>query len=131
MTNPSDTLAPAQVGRHFLDAIVAGNLGALDALLAPTATWWVQGWGRLGRDALLRGLAGTIGRSSERAVTILRTTVQGDRVAIEAEGRFSFAEGPYCNSYVYIFTIDAQGRIAEGKEYLDTAVAARFYAAKD
>jgi ketosteroid isomerase-like protein len=131
MTNPSDTLAPVQVGRAFLDAIVAGDLDALDALLAPTATWWVQGWGMLDRGALLRGLSGTIGRSSERAVTIFRTTAEGDRVAIEAEGHFSFAEGPYCNNYVYIFTIDAQGRIAKGKEYLDTAVAARFYAAKD
>lgn len=131
MTNPSKTPTPTQVGHAFLDAIVAGDLDALDALLAPTATWWVQGWGMLERDALLRGLSGTIGRSSERAVTILRTTVEGDRAAIEAEGRFSFAEGPYCNSYVYIFTIDAAGRIAEGKEYLDTAVAARFYTPKD
>lgn len=131
MTNPAETLAPAEVGRAFLDAIVAGDLDALDSLLAPNATWWVQGWGMLDRDALLRGLSGTIGRSGERAMTILRTTAQGDRVAIEAEGRFSFAEGPYCNSYVYIFTIDSQSRIAEGKEYLDTTVAARFYAGKD
>lgn len=131
MTTHADTHAPAQVGRDFLDAIVAGDLRALDALLAPTATWWVQGWGTLDRDALLQGLAGTIGRSSERALTVQRTTAQGDRVAIEAEGRFAFAEGPYVNSYVYIFAIDAQGRIEEGREYLDTAVAARFYAAKD
>lgn len=130
MTNPSDKPYPAQIGHEFLNAIVAGDLGALDTLLAPNATWWVQGWGILDRNALLQGLAGTIERSSGRALTVHRTTAEADRVAIEAEGRFSFAEGLYCNSYVYIFMIDALGRIVEGKEYLDTAIAARFYGAK-
>lgn len=130
MTISTHRISCEDVGRSFFRALVAGDLAALDALLAPTATWWVQGWGMLSRDALLKGLAGTIARSSERSLTICRTTMQGDRVAIEAEGRFDFAEGPYCNSYVYILATDAQGRIAEGKEYLDTAVAARFYAAK-
>lgn len=128
MTQASDTLVPAQVGRAFLDAIVAGDLDAIDALLAPTVTWWVQGWGMLDRHALLQGLSGTIARSSERAIAIHRMTAQQDRVAIEAEGQFRFAEGSYCNSYVYIVVIDALGRIIEGREYLDTAVAARFYA---
>ncbi|CAM8626230.1 MAG: nuclear transport factor 2 family protein [Sphingobium sp.] len=127
MTIASPQPDPARTGQDFLDAIVAGDLDAIDALLAPDATWWVQGWGMLDRSALMRGLAGTIGRSGARAMTILRTTAQDDRVAIEAEGRFSFAEGEYCNSYVYVLAIDAQGRIAQGKEYLDTAVAARFY----
>lgn len=136
MTNPADIssppdtapdAAPDGIGAAFLAAIVAGDLGALDALLAPTATWWVQGWGMLDRDALLQGLAGTIGRSDERSLTVIRATAQADRVAIEAEGRFRFAEGLYCNSYVYIFVIDPSGRIVEGREYLDTAVAAQFY----
>jgi ketosteroid isomerase-like protein len=124
-------IPPTQTGPSFLEAIAAGDLATLDAMLAPTATWWVQGWGELDRNALLQGLANTIRRSNERMLTISRMTVEGDRIAIEAEGRFSFAEGLYCNSYVYIFVIDRLGRIVEGREYLDTAVAAQFYQGKD
>ena len=124
-------IPPTQTGPSFLEAIAAGDLATLDAMLAPTATWWVQGWGELDRNALLQGLANTIRRSNERMLTISRMTAEGDRIAIEAEGRFSFAEGLYCNSYVYIFVIDRLGRIVEGREYLDTAVAAQFYQGKD
>ncbi|ALR20563.1 MULTISPECIES: nuclear transport factor 2 family protein [Sphingobium] len=124
-------IPPTQTGPSFLEAIAAGDLATLDAMLAPTATWWVQGWGELDRNALLQGLANTIRRSNERMLTISRMTAEGDRIAIEAEGRFSFAEGLYCNSYVYIFVIDRLGRIVEGREYLDTAVAAQFYPGSD
>lgn len=125
----SEDRSPARIGRDFLQAIVAGDLPTLDALLAPTVTWWVQGWGVLDRAALLAGLGATIARSSRRAMDISRFTAEADRVAIEAQGAFTFAEGVYANSYVYVIVTDASGRIAEGKEYLDTAVAARFYRA--
>ena len=123
--------SPARIGLAFLDAIVRGDLPMLDALLAPAATWWVQGWGVLDRAALMAGLGGTIARSSSRAMKITRTTAEADRVAIEAQGAFTFAEGVYANSYVYIIVTDRDGRISEGREYLDTAVAARFYATSE
>lgn len=123
--------SPAMVGKAFLDAVVAGDADRLDALLAPDATWWVQGWGKLDRAALLAGLGNTIARSSGRSMNVLRSTEQDDRVAIEAEGSFTFAEGIYANSYLYVIVTDGAGRIVEGKEYLDTTVAARFYGTGD
>jgi|GEM_PF-3535896 len=128
MTKTQDR-SPARIALAFLDAIVRGDLPTLDALLGPTATWWVQGWGELDRASLLAGLQGTISRSTERRMDIARTTAEADRVAIEAQGSFTFAEGVYANSYVYIIVTDEDGRIVEGREYLDTAVAAQFYAA--
>lgn len=130
MPHASHDVSAAATGRAFLAAIAAGDLATIDALLAPGATWWVQGWGMLGRDALVTGLAGTIGRSTARSIEILRMTAEADRVAIEAVGEFVLAEGVYANSYVYMIVVDGDGRIVEGKEYLDTAVAARFYPAK-
>ncbi len=130
MTAAPDDRLPTRTALAFLDAIVAGDLATLDGLLAPDATWWVQGWGTLDRAALMAGLRGTISRSSKRAMEITRTTAECDRVAIEAQGAFTFAEGVYANSYVYMVVIDVAGRIVEGREYLDTAVAAQFYAAK-
>ena len=50
-----------------------------------------------------------------------------DVVAVAAQGEFLFPEGAYRNSYHYLFTI-AGGRIVSGREYLDTQIAARFYA---
>lgn len=127
MTDQPETPA-ARAGVAFLNAIVAGDFAALDALMAPGIGWWVQGWGLLDRDRLREGLAGTIGRSTEREMVIERITAQDDRAAIEAHGRFAFAVGDYCNTYVYLIRVDEAGRIVEGREYLDTAVAARFYA---
>jgi ketosteroid isomerase-like protein len=58
---------------------------------------------------------------------ILFVTAEEDRVAVAAEGRFGFAEGDYCNTYHYLFTI-SDGRVIAGREYLDTVVATRFFA---
>jgi ketosteroid isomerase-like protein len=72
-------------------------------------------------------LCGTIRRSSARKMEILFVTAEEDRVAVAAEGEFLFEEGAYRNTYHYLFTIGC-GRITAGREYLDTSVAARFFA---
>jgi ketosteroid isomerase-like protein len=116
------------VGLAFLETIVGGDLARIDALLHPDCKWWVQGWGILDRQALLAGLGRTIGRAASRSMRVVRSTAEDDRVAIVAEGAFVFAEGVYRNSYHYLFTV-SDGRILDGREYLDTLVAARFYPA--
>lgn len=118
--------SPASVGRAFLDAIVTGDTGTIEALLDREARWWVQGWGEQGRDPFVASLKATIARASVRAMKILSVTCEDDRVAIEALGSFAFAEGEYCNSYVYLLRI-RDGRIVDGREYLDTRTAARFF----
>jgi ketosteroid isomerase-like protein len=114
------------VARSFFDAIVEGDTAAIDALLHPQARWWVQGWGDLSRAAFLTGLGQTITRARTRRYAVLTLTAEQDRVAVEATGSFEFPEGTYQNTYHFLFRM-SDGRIVEGKEYLDTMVAARFY----
>jgi uncharacterized protein len=113
----------------FLQAIVAGDVARIEALIDSKATWWVQGWGTLDRNSFVASLRGTIDRSSVRKMEILYATAEEDRVAIAAQGEFLFAEGAYCNSYHYLFTV-ANGRLIAGREYMDTRIAARFFAAQ-
>ncbi len=110
----------------FLDAIVAGDIARCAALLHPAAIWWVQGWGETSGTTFLASLNQTIARASSRSMRIGLVTAEADRVAVQAEGAFHFAEGIYANSYHYLFEI-AGGRIVKGYEYLDTRIAAAFF----
>jgi len=114
------------VARSFFEAIVAGDTVAIDALVHPQAHWWVQGWGDLSRMAFLNGLGQTIARARTRRYAVVTLTAEQDRVAVEATASFEFPEGTYQNTYHFLFRM-SDGRIVEGKEYLDTTVAARFY----
>ena len=115
------------VALSFLEAIAAGDLARIDDLLDPRLQWWVQGWGDVDRDRFVPSLGQTITRASARKMDVLFITAEDDRVAVAAQGEFLFPEGAYRNSYHYLFTI-AGGRIDSGREYLDTQIAARFYA---
>lgn len=117
---------PAKAGLAFLDAIVTGDVATIDTLLAPHARWWAQGWGWLERDAFVSSLTGTITRASIRGMKILSVTSEEDRVAIEALGSFTFPQGEYRNTYLYLLRVSG-GRIVEGREFLDTREAARFF----
>lgn len=121
------TAANKQVAAAFLAAIVAGNVAQCGQLLAPDARWWVQGRGDMPRSTFLASLARTVARSSARAITPGLVTAEADRVAIQAQGEFAFPEGVYANTYHYLFVM-ADGRIAQGFEYLDTTIAAAFFA---
>lgn len=126
---PANAIAAnRQVALDFLAAIVSGDIARLDALLHPDCTWWVQGWGTMPRDRFLASLASTIARAPTRRMEIVLVTAEEDRVAVVAEGSFAFPEGTYANSYHYLFRIEA-GRISTGREYLDTRIAAAFFAA--
>lgn len=114
------------VASGFLDAIVAGDGAGIERLLHRDCTWWVQGWGTVPRDGFVRSLNATMTRAATRTMTILSVTAEADRVAVAAEGAFVFPEGVYANTYHYLFTIEA-GQITDGREYLDTRVAAAFF----
>jgi ketosteroid isomerase-like protein len=114
------------VALGFLAAIEAGDIARCEALLDPAARWCVQGHGSFAAADFLASLAQTIARAATRTIAIGLVTAEDDRVAVQAEGDFAFAEGAYRNSYHYLFRI-AGGRIVAGYEYLDTMVAARFF----
>ena len=114
--------AHKQVATAFLQAIADGDEAALEALLAPDFHWWVAGWGERSRAALLTALGRTMVCFSTRCITVTGITAEGERVAVEAEGRFERTGLTYCNTYHYLFIV-RDGQISSGREYFDTAVA--------
>ena len=116
------THIPKQVAAAFLQAIEDGDAAALEVLLAPSFHWWVAGWGERSRTELLAALSRTMTAFPSRRLAIKGVTAEGDRVAVEAEGRFERPGLLYCNTYHYLFIV-RDGRIASGREYFDTAVA--------
>lgn len=111
-----------QVAAAFLQAIEDGDATALEALLAPSFHWWVAGWGARSRAELLAALARTMAAFPSRRLSATGVTAEGERVAVEAEGRFERPGLVYANTYHYLFII-RDGCIASGREYFDTAVA--------
>jgi ketosteroid isomerase-like protein len=123
-----DIASNKAIATGFLKAIVAGDEAKVQDLIDPQAKWWVQGWGALDRQSFVTSLLATIARSSTRKMDVMFVTAEDDRVAIAAEGEFVFDEGAYRNTYHFLFTV-ANGKLVAGREYMDTAVAARFFAA--
>ncbi|MDB5885901.1 MAG: hypothetical protein JWR74_2072 [Polaromonas sp.] len=111
-----------QVAAAFLQAIEDGNAADLESLLAPTFHWWVAGWGERSRTELLAALSRTMAAFPSRRLAVKGVTAEGERVAVEAEGRFERPGLLYCNTYHYLFIV-RDGRIASGREYFDTAAA--------
>lgn len=114
--------ANKQVASDFLRAIEAGDMPALEPLLAPAFQWWVSGWGKRSRIEFLNALSRTIGAFPSRRLTPGGFTAEGERVAVEAEGRFERPGLLYCNTYHYLFIV-RDGLITSGREYFDTSAA--------
>jgi ketosteroid isomerase-like protein len=115
-----------QIAAAFLAAIATGDMETIERLLHPQLRWWVQGFGEFDRTRFVASLRATIARSSERSMHIGGITAEGDRVAVEAVGRFQLSATVYSNTYHYLFVI-CDGLIRTGKEYLDTREAARVF----
>lgn len=111
------------VALSFLRAIEAGDVPALDALLHPDFQWWVAAYGSRTRATFLEGVTRTMSRFEQREVKVIGVTTEGERVAVEAEGRFEGRGAIYRNTYHYLFIV-RDGLIVSGKEYFDTAAAA-------
>lgn len=116
------TDTPKQVATAFLQSIEDGDATALEALLAPSFHWWVAGWGARSRTELLAALSRTMTAFPSRRLSVIGVTAEGERVAVEAEGRFERPGLLYCNTYHYLFIV-RDGRITSGCEYFDTAAA--------
>lgn len=107
-----------QVASAFLRAIEAGDEPALETLLAPSFHWWVAGWGERSRADLLVALSRTMAAFPSRRLSTTGITAEGERVAVEAEGRFERPGLLYCNTYHYLFIV-RDGLITSGREYFD------------
>lgn len=115
--------ANKRVASAFLQAIEDGDEAGLDALLAPSFTWWVAHWGDRSRAQFFEAVTRTMRGFNQRRLLVTAATAEGERVAVQAEGHFERPGLVYRNSYHYLFIV-RDGLIASGREYFDTIAAA-------
>jgi ketosteroid isomerase-like protein len=118
-----------QVVLDFYEAGARGDMDTCFALLSDDVVWTNIGTSKFsgtysGKQELLEQLLGPLfgqlkaGISSE----IERLTAEGDIVVAQTAGTAETLDGkPYNNSYCQVIRI-ADGKIAEVKEYFDTAL---------
>lgn len=113
--------------KRFLEVFSEGDPDKTLAALSDDVQWWVSGG--------LQGMSGTydkegfgklIGGVADVYVNPLRITplsmvAEGDSVAVEADSYAELKDGrvyqPRCH---FLFRVDADGRVTEVHEYLDT-----------
>ncbi len=114
--------------QRYLDALIAGDLAAIEDSFAPDATWWLHGTLPLsgtkrGRAEILEFLlsAGSLYQPGTQKFESGDTTAEGDRAVLEWRVCATAAATgkPYDNSYAGVFVV-RDGRIVEVREYLDT-----------
>jgi ketosteroid isomerase-like protein len=91
-------------------------------IIAPDATWWVLGVGKLDRETVIAQLEALLGNARVAETEILGTTAEGERVAVESKGNFEFADGRvYRNDYHHLYKV-RDGRVIGVREYLDLRI---------
>lgn len=108
-------------------ALVVRLMGALDKcdletireVMAPDVDWYVSGVGTLDLETLLTQIQAMLGVAKVAQTTIIATTAEGERVAVESRGNFEFEDGrAYRNHYHHLFTVRS-GKVVGVREYLD------------
>jgi len=111
----------------LLEALRTGDRQAIVSLFHQDARWWVLGRGYKPVNELIDITCEMAKSSQSRPMTILGTTSEGSRVAIEAQGHVVLADGKhYDNTYHFLFLF-ADDRIIEGREYLDTELVSKTF----
>ncbi len=116
-----DTFAEANraIVLRLMTALDACDVPTIRSIIAPEATWWVLGVGNLDIDTMIGQLQQLLGSAKVAHTTIIGTTAEGERVAVESRGNFEFADGRYYrNSYHHLFVV-RDGKVIGVREYLD------------
>ncbi len=109
--------------RRYMQAVIDGDIGTIEALQHPDVKWWILGGGDMDRASFTAAVAGGLIAADKRSVTITGMTAEGDRVAYEAESEMVFPDRVYRNQYHNLVVI-RDGLIVEGREYMDTKATA-------
>ena len=112
---------------RLMSALDNCDAATIREIIHPDADWWVLGTGSLNRETLIKELTAMLGSATVHQTTIIGTTVEGERVAVESTGNFEFEDGRvYRNSYHHLFMV-RDGQVIGVREYLDTALTARVF----
>ena len=119
--------SPEELVRAYYADISAGRFAEAAARLAPDATTWILGEGHwpLGGYHDLSSLKEIHALVQERfpdglKVMIKALTVEGERVAVEAETLGTRIDGKVYNNHYHYLIVVRSGLISKRREYLDT-----------
>ncbi len=118
-----------QVVLDFYEAGARGDVDACFALLADDVSWTNIGSTKFsgtytGKQALMEGLLGPLFSMLKAGISskIEQLVAEGDVVVAQTSGTAETVDGvPYNNTYCQVIRI-RNGRFAEVKEYMDTAL---------
>jgi len=125
---PSGALASKAIA--LLEALRTGDRDAMTALFHPDARWWVLGRGYMPLEKLIDATCELAKTAQSKPMTIVGTTTEGNRVAVEAEGHVVLPDGKHYDNVYHLLFLFEDGRIIEGREYLDTEVVSRTFGGK-
>lgn len=114
-----------EIARRLLEALAAGDLIEMDALMAPEATYRIMGDTPISalhtKQDFINMAAGMRDSFAGPFVfTFGDITAEGNRVCIEAKSHLELKSGKtYRNEYHFLFHIDDE-KIVSVKEYNDT-----------
>lgn len=112
---------------RLMAALDTCDLTTIRAILAPDVVWYVSGVGTLDLETLLVQLQQMLGMATRAHTTIVATTAEGARVAVESRGNFEFPDGrAYRNHYHHLFTVRGD-RVVGVREYLDLSETERVF----
>ena len=104
---------------RLMAALDKSDIATIRSIMAPDVDWYVSGVGTLDLETLLTQLQQMLGVAKVAQTTILATTAEGERVAVESRGNFEFEDGrAYRNHYHHLFTVRG-GKVVGVREYLD------------
>lgn len=118
---------PKTVVRDFLATFSRGDVDGVLTAMTNDATWWVSGGiegmsGTYTKQDFGPLMAGAAALYREGALRITPSSMiaEGSKVAVEAEGFATMADGrTYENRYHFLFEV-ADGMVRQVKEYMDT-----------
>lgn len=119
------TFNPLDTALAYLECVRRLDTAAMQTYFAPQARVWLPGQGWMapaGLAALLDGAATLVSDGMRFAHE--DTLVDGNRVVVMTACDSPLIKGgSYVNQFCFVFTFDANGKIAEMREYTDSGPA--------
>ena len=111
----------------LMESFRTGDREMIDRLVDMEGQWWVIGRGYQPMKQMVDTVCAFAGLMEGEPSTVVGTTSEGDRVALESRGNIRLKDGtPYNNDYHFLLKF-RDGRVYEGREYLDTALVERVF----
>lgn len=116
------------IALRLVKAVGSGDMAVVKSLIHPELDWWLNGMGHLDHDAFLGSLH-MLHSAKSGGFTVVSSTAEADRVAVEMVGHFEYEDGRvYDNDYCELMTI-RDGLVYKVHAFFDTKAAEKAFAA--